>query len=87
MNSKYRVYVCPEPKCPAMGKKGSSCPTHGRTLNSVIVRVVDEKAEAQAKKNVEALEKLKAMQDKNLDGSPRFGGLDALSDFLRGWSP
>lgn len=78
MRSKYRVYVCPTPKCPAMGKKGGRCPNDDLEFVPIIV----VKEDPEAKKREETLCKLEEMRKKNLDGTPTFDTL--LSNLLKG---
>lgn len=81
MRDRYRVYVCPEADCPAMGRKDATCPEHGHCLEAIIVRrEVPETAEQ--KESRELLKKLKKIREQN---DPM--GLGSLSDFLKGWPP
>jgi hypothetical protein len=42
MRSRYRLYVCPQKSCAAVGKNTESiCPTHEQAMVPVIVRVED----------------------------------------------
>lgn len=47
MRSRYRLYVCPEQSCAAIGKTAESiCPTHEQAMVAVIVRVEDAQNKA-----------------------------------------
>lgn len=47
MRSRYRLYVCPETSCAAIGKNAESiCPTHEQAMVAIIVRVEDAQDKA-----------------------------------------
>lgn len=72
MRSKYRVYVCPENECAAMGRDGARCPAHDALLIAVIVQRVKPETKAQ-RENRELLAKLEKMRK-----SDPMAGIDDL---------
>lgn len=83
MRQRYRIFVCPEDKCPAMGKGGDSvCPTHNKTMVPIVVRKED--AQDQAIRTEHSAKRVAEAAAKVGESAGKVGDPFGMADMFRG---